>query len=190
MIIVNEKYKLNKEWLDLLLEHKNNENVTFNLSNNDIRILLTYIEVLQQENAQLKDKIEKTIQFYTFELLKRENLQKPMKMSWESVEMFNILDGNRFFLIVIACVTLLLIYYFLKQEPAGNQLEIVGYGLFIGGILGNLCDRLFRGFVIDYLDFQLFNIHMPIFNFADICICFGVFLCVLSLAKGELGWKK
>ena len=103
---------------------------------------------------------------------------------------FNILDGNRFFLIVIACVTLLLIYYFLKQEPAGNQLEIVGYGLFIGGILGNLCDRLFRGFVIDYLDFQLFNIHMPIFNFADICICFGVFLCVLSLAKWELGWKK
>ena len=103
---------------------------------------------------------------------------------------FNILDGNRFFLIVIACVTLLLIYYFLKQEPAGNQLEIVGYGLFIGGILGNLCDRLFRGFVIDCLDFQLFNIHMPIFNFADICICFGVFLCVLSLAKGELGWKK
>ena len=52
---MNEKYKLNKEWLDLLLEHKNNANVTFNLSNNDIRILLTYIEVLQQENAQLKE---------------------------------------------------------------------------------------------------------------------------------------
>ena len=54
-MIVNEKYKLNKEWLDLLLEHKNNANVTFNLSNNDIRILLTYIEVLQQENARLKE---------------------------------------------------------------------------------------------------------------------------------------
>ena len=52
MMIVNEKYKLNKEWLDLLLEHKINANVTFNLSNNDIRILLTYIEVLQQENAR------------------------------------------------------------------------------------------------------------------------------------------
>lgn len=56
---MNKKYKLNKELLDLLLEHKNNDNVTFNLSNNDIRILLTYIEVLQQENARLKDKIEK-----------------------------------------------------------------------------------------------------------------------------------
>ena len=48
-----------KEWLDLLLEHKNNANITFNLSNNDTRILLTYIEILQQENARLKDKIEK-----------------------------------------------------------------------------------------------------------------------------------
>ena len=51
-------YKFNKEWLDLLLEHKNNENVTFNLSDNDTRILLTYIEVLQQENARLKDKFK------------------------------------------------------------------------------------------------------------------------------------
>ena len=59
---MNEKYKLNKEWLDLLLEHKNNANVTFNLSNNDTRILLTYIEVLQQENARLKDKNKKVLE--------------------------------------------------------------------------------------------------------------------------------
>ena len=52
---MNEKYKLNKEWLDLMLENKNNTNLTFNLSDNDIRILLTYIEVLQQENARLKE---------------------------------------------------------------------------------------------------------------------------------------
>ena len=60
---MNKKYKLNKEWLDLLLEHKNNANVTFNLSNNDIRILLTCIEVLQQENARLKDKNDKAIEY-------------------------------------------------------------------------------------------------------------------------------
>ena len=58
MMIVNEKYKLNKEWLDLMLENKNNTNLTFNLSDNDTRILLTYIEVLQQENTQLKDKFK------------------------------------------------------------------------------------------------------------------------------------
>ena len=52
---MNKKYKLNKEWLDLMLENKNNTNLTFNLSDNDTRILLTYIEVLQQENARLKE---------------------------------------------------------------------------------------------------------------------------------------
>ena len=57
-MIVNKKYKLNKEWLDLMLENKNNTNLTFNISDNDTRILLTYIEVLQQENARLKDKFK------------------------------------------------------------------------------------------------------------------------------------
>ena len=55
---MNKEYKFNKEWLDLMLENKNNTNLTFNLSDNDTRILLTYIEVLQQENTQLKDKIK------------------------------------------------------------------------------------------------------------------------------------
>lgn len=59
---MNKIYKFNKEWLDLMLENKNNTNLIFNLSDNDTRILLTYIEVLQQENARLKDKIEKAIE--------------------------------------------------------------------------------------------------------------------------------
>ena len=58
---MNEKYKLNKEWLDLMLENKNNTNLTFNLSDNDTRILLTYIEVLQQENRNIESKIGKVL---------------------------------------------------------------------------------------------------------------------------------
>ena len=75
---MNKKYKLNKEWLDLMLENKNNTNLTFNLSDNDTRILLTYIEVLQQENARLKDKIEKVIEYANsdeFESVQQENTQ-------------------------------------------------------------------------------------------------------------------
>ena len=60
---MNDKYKINKEWLDLMLKNKNNINVTFNLSDNDTRILLIYIEFLQQENARLKDKIENVIEY-------------------------------------------------------------------------------------------------------------------------------
>lgn len=71
---MNEKYKFNKEWLDLLLEHKNNANVTFNLSNNDIRILLTYIEVLQQENTQLKEN--------------NMSMQEEMARTWEKEDLY------------------------------------------------------------------------------------------------------
>ena len=60
---MNEKYKHNEEWLDLLLEHKNNENVTFNLSNNDIRILLTYIEVLQNRIDKVVEYLYKHSQY-------------------------------------------------------------------------------------------------------------------------------
>lgn len=60
---MNEEYKFNKEWLDLLLKNKDNENASFMLSDNDTRILLTYIEILQQENARLKDKIQKATNF-------------------------------------------------------------------------------------------------------------------------------
>lgn len=49
-------YKFNKEWLDLLLENKDNENASFVLSDNDTRILLTYIEILQ-------NRIDKAIEY-------------------------------------------------------------------------------------------------------------------------------
>lgn len=49
-------YKFNKEWLDLLLENKDNENASFMLSDNDTRILLTYIEILQ-------NRIDKALNF-------------------------------------------------------------------------------------------------------------------------------
>ena len=52
-------YKLNKEWLDLLLENKDNENANFMLSDNDTRILLTYIEILQNRIDKAIEYIEK-----------------------------------------------------------------------------------------------------------------------------------
>ena len=52
-------YKFNKEWLDLLLENKDNENANFMLSDNDTRILLTYIEILQNRIDKAIEYIEK-----------------------------------------------------------------------------------------------------------------------------------
>ena len=92
---MNEKYKLNKEWLDLLLEHKNNANVTFNLSNNDIRILLTYIEVLQQENEQLKNRIDKAIEYIEETTKRNDELNCTKLLAVNQVEqLLEILKGK------------------------------------------------------------------------------------------------
>lgn len=51
-------YKFNKAWLDLLLENKDNMNLSFKLSENDTRILLTYIEVLKKRIDKFVEIIE------------------------------------------------------------------------------------------------------------------------------------
>ena len=62
--------------------------------------------------------------------------------------------------------------------------------MILGGGISNLIDRLFRGFVIDYLDIN-YLFKYPIFNLADICIVIGVFLIIMSLFfnKQERGNK-
>lgn len=47
-------------------------------------------------------------------------------------------------------------------------------GVVAAGGIGNLIDRIFRGFVVDYLDFCW--IHYPVFNFADCCVVVGIFV--------------
>jgi len=98
---------------------------------------------------------------------------------------WSLLAGNQIFLIIISILAVFALYFFFIKEKNLNILEIISYGLLYGGIFGNLIDRMFRGYVIDFFDFTLFGYHFPVFNIADICIVIGVFFVVLSLWKGE-----
>lgn len=60
--------------------------------------------------------------------------------------------------------------------PRFDRWEQMGYGLILGGALGNGIDRFLAGHVVDFLDFRL--IQFPIFNLADISINLGI-LCLL-----------
>lgn len=98
---------------------------------------------------------------------------------------FSILWGNRWVIILVTILILgFLIYTILKERKylKGHILfyDII-YGLLFGGILGNLFDRVVRGYVIDYISLNFFGYSFPIFNVADIAITFGVILMVIYI---------
>ena len=100
---------------------------------------------------------------------------------------FSILYGNRIFLVIVSIITLVLVYYFLLKNKKFNWFNIILYSLLIGGILGNLFDRIMYGYVVDYLDFYIFNYNFPIFNIADVCIVISVILIIIDTLWGENG---
>ena len=69
----------------------------------------------------------------------------------------------------------LVVYYFIKVPDSERLLKIT-LSLILAGALGNLFDRIFRGYVIDFLDFYVGRYHWPSFNVADSCISVGAVL--------------
>lgn len=103
---------------------------------------------------------------------------------------FSILIGYRYILIIITLIFLYYLYKYTKKQTNPNKLAILSHGLLLGGIIGNLIDRIIYGYVIDYLDFMIFNYNFPIFNLADTFIVIGCIILVInSYAKGENSWK-
>ena len=95
---------------------------------------------------------------------------------------FGILSGNIIFLIGIS---LLLIFYIVKEmkKNIDNNLSLLSFSLILGGAIGNLIDRIFRGYVVDFISFTLFNREMSIFNVADMYITIGVILLIYIVLK-------
>ena len=62
--------------------------------------------------------------------------------------------------------------------PRQHRWEQIGYGLILGGALGNGIDRFISGHVVDFLDFRLIN--FPIFNLADLSINIGIWFLIIA----------
>lgn len=101
---------------------------------------------------------------------------------------FSLFSGNVLFLIFITLIVLFLIYRTINKENV-NKIGILAYGLLLGGILGNLYDRIFYGYVIDYLDFRIFNFNFAIFNLADMAIVIGAILLIVFEGSDNDGRK-
>ena len=98
---------------------------------------------------------------------------------------WSILSGGRIILILLGILAINVIYFlFINKKELSNRDQIL-YSLLIGGILGNLIDRIVFGYVIDYLDFNIFGYNYPIFNLADILIVISMILMLIKTLKEE-----
>ncbi|MFH1784431.1 MAG: signal peptidase II [bacterium] len=99
---------------------------------------------------------------------------------------FGILKGQNFFFIVISIIAIVYIVFFSKKALGRTILPTVSLGIILGGILGNLADRLRLGCVVDFLDFQIW----PVFNVADSGISVGAALLIIYLIKTDKTEKR
>jgi len=76
------------------------------------------------------------------------------------------------------------IFYFIKT-PLEERSMLVSLSLILGGALGNLVDRVFKGYVVDFVDFYIKRSHWPSFNVADASISIGAILLIFILLKGK-----
>lgn len=97
---------------------------------------------------------------------------------------WGLFANNKIVIALGSLVAVVMIYHFIfcfKKNTRNN----IAFGLVIGGMAGNLIDRIFFGYVRDFLDFYIFNYDFPVFNIADTAIVIGIILLIYAVIKGE-----
>ena len=99
---------------------------------------------------------------------------------------FSLLNNNSqwthvFFISLTIIISLVLLVWLKKSVNRKQTMECVGLSLILGGAWGNLFDRFYYGYVIDFIDVHLGSYHWPVFNVADSAICIGA-ITVLIIA--------
>ncbi|MCX7823697.1 MAG: signal peptidase II [Syntrophobacterales bacterium] len=95
--------------------------------------------------------------------------------------LFSGSPGAPFILGTIAFLAVIFLHLVVLRLKEMSNLEILYFGLILGGALGNLLDRIRLGSVVDFLDFYIGNLHWPAFNVADSAITCGALLLAKKL---------
>lgn len=99
---------------------------------------------------------------------------------------WGIFQGKVNFLLIITLIIIIgMVVYLLKYKPKSKLIRI-SLSLIIGGALGNMFDRGFYKYVVDYIYFHYKDVYsFPTFNFADMSVVVGTILLVVCLIKDE-----
>jgi signal peptidase II len=98
---------------------------------------------------------------------------------------WGILQGKNSLLIWVSLIVLgaimLNVDYIRKRKE-----QVLPAVLIVAGLLGNLIDRIFRGFVVDFIDFKFW----PVFNLADSCLVIGVIWLIIIILRNDFTENK
>jgi signal peptidase II len=110
---------------------------------------------------------------------------------------FGIQLGNKFVFTILSILAVFVVVYYLIQSLKGHLLMSIALSLILGGAIGNLIDRILYGRVVDFLDFEFFDViipkfkilfinfpgyqldRWPIFNIADSSVTCGMVLVAI-----------
>ena len=87
-------------------------------------------------------------------------------------------DAFRWIFIVVTVVVCAVLVYLMSRAEFNNKLYFASVACIVGGGIGNMIDRLFNGYVVDFLSLSFFP---PICNIADYCITAGTIMLVIYI---------
>lgn len=92
-------------------------------------------------------------------------------------------DSNLMFIIVNIIIITIIAKFIISKKNELPTSMLLGLSLILAGGIGNLIDRVFRGFVIDYIDINPL-IKYPVFNIADVCVVVGCIIVGINVIVG------
>ncbi|MBX9767492.1 MAG: signal peptidase II [Bdellovibrionales bacterium] len=101
---------------------------------------------------------------------------------------FGFMSGSspsvrKIFLFGTAAIAIFVIFRMLKRNSVLQRVENIALSLILGGALGNVLNRMYLGYVVDFLHFHWRDLyHFPSFNIADVAICMGAGLLLIHQA--------
>lgn len=92
---------------------------------------------------------------------------------------FGMFSGKTTMFAVISIVVVIIVLLLLYKMPQSKKSRFLklGVAFVVSGALGNMADRLIRGYVVDFIDVEFLN--FPVFNIADIAVCVGAALILI-----------
>ena len=101
---------------------------------------------------------------------------------------FSILRDKQLFLIILTSIIILGVIILMISKRVKKPVYIWSFSLILAGGVGNLIDRIFYGYVVDFVDVRI--VKFAVFNFADICAVVGTIMLIFFYIVDEVKTSK